>query len=84
MLYYEGAADYIYFTSLYPYIQKYGKFPIGHPERITENFEQVENYFGLVYCRIIPPRKLYHPVLPYHAKGKLFFHCVHRALIHRK
>jgi hypothetical protein len=73
MLYYEGAADYIDFTSLYPYIQKYGKFPIGHPERITENFKQVENYFGLVYCRIIPPRKLYHPVLPYHANGKLLF-----------
>jgi hypothetical protein len=33
----------------------------------------VENYFGLVYCRIIPPRKFYHPVLPYHAKGKLLF-----------
>ncbi len=52
MLYYEGAADYIDFTSLYPFIQKYGKFPIGHQEIITGN------YFGLVYCRIIPPRRL--------------------------
>ena len=72
-LYYEGEADYIDFTSLYPYIQKYGKFPLGHPQIITENFNSFENYFGLCYCRIIPPRKLYHPVLPYHANGKLLF-----------
>ena len=67
MLYYEGAADYIDFTSLYPFIQKYGKFPIGHQAIITGS------YFGLVYCRIIPPRRLYHPVLLYHANGKLHF-----------
>ena len=61
-LYYEGEADYIDFTSLYPYIQKNGKFPLGHPQIITENFNSFENYFGLCYCRIIPPRKLYHSV----------------------
>ena len=72
-LYHEGEADYINFTSLYPYVQKYGKFPIGHPEIITENFKSIDNYFGLIFCRILPPRKLYHPVLPYHANGKLLF-----------
>ena len=76
-LYYEGEADNIDFTSLYPYIQKYGKFPLGHPQLklkiITENFNSFDSYFGLCYCRIIQPRKLYHPVLPYHANGKLLF-----------
>ena len=47
VLYYEGTAGYIDFTSLYPYVQKYGQFPIGHPKIITENFEQVDKYFGL-------------------------------------
>ena len=73
ILHYEGDADYVDFTSLYPYVQKYGQFPIGHPQIITENFSEIENYFGLIYCRILPPRKLYHPVLPYHANGKLLF-----------
>jgi G:T-mismatch repair DNA endonuclease (very short patch repair protein) len=74
VLHYEGDADYIDFTSLYPYVQKYGTFPIGHPEIITENFDAcIDNYFGLVFCRILPPRNLYHPVLPYHSNGKLLF-----------
>ena len=72
-LYHEGVIDYIDFTSLYPYVQKYGKFPIGHPEIITENFQDLNNYFGLIYCKVLPPRQLYLPVLPYHANGKLLF-----------
>ncbi len=42
-LIYEGEADYIDFTSLYAYIQKYGKFPHGHQQIITENFNYFEN-----------------------------------------
>jgi hypothetical protein len=72
-LYYKGVSDYVDFTSLYPYVQKYGIFPIGHPQVITENFENIDSYFGLVFCRVIPPRKLYHPVLPFHTNGKLLF-----------
>ena len=30
---------YVDFTSLYPDILKYRKFPTGHPERITDNFQ---------------------------------------------
>jgi hypothetical protein len=52
VLHYEGDVDYIDFTSLYPYVQKYGTFPIGHPEIITENFDAcIDNYFGLVFCQ---------------------------------
>jgi len=36
--------DNVDFTSLYPYIQKYGEFPIGHPIIITENFESIDSY----------------------------------------
>ncbi len=72
-LYYKMVSDYVDFTSLYPYVQKYGIFPIGHPKVITENFENIDSYFGLVFCRVFPPRKLYHPVLPFHTNGKLLF-----------
>ena len=32
---------YVDFTSLYPDILKYRRFPVGHPERITRDFEQL-------------------------------------------
>jgi hypothetical protein len=62
---------------LYPWGVKYGEFPVGHPEVITENFEEVSKeskpYFGLIKCKILPPRVLHHPVLPYFSAGKLLF-----------
>ena len=64
---------YVDFCSLYPYIQKYGKFPIGHPEVITENFKPIENYFGLIYCKILPPNNLFIPLLPSKINNKLVF-----------
>ena len=64
---------YIDYTSLYPYVQKYGIYPIGHLEIITENFCYKKRYFGLIKCRILPPRKFYHPVLPAKINKKLFF-----------
>ena len=36
----EGEKGYdVDFTSLYPDILKYRRFPVGHPERITDNFQ---------------------------------------------
>ena len=61
------------YTSLYPDIQKYGVFPIGHPQIFTENFGDVSNYFGLIKCRILPPQNLYIPVLPARFNSKLIF-----------
>ena len=46
---------------------------VGHPKIITENFQDVSEYFGLVKCTVLPPRGLFHPVLPYRACGKLMF-----------
>ncbi|KAK3090742.1 hypothetical protein FSP39_014241 [Pinctada imbricata] len=67
----EGDMRYIDVCFLYPSVLKHGTFPIGHPVLITENFDDIREYTGLVKCRIIPPRKLYHPVLPYRYGGKL-------------
>jgi hypothetical protein len=64
---------YIDITSLYPFVQKYCIYPVGHPEIITENFKNVSEYFGFIKCRILPPRKLYIPVLPLKINNKLVF-----------
>ena len=65
---------YVDFTSLYPYVNRSRTVPTGHPEIITENFDQnVSNYFGLIKCTVLPPRGLFHPVLPYRTQGKLMF-----------
>ena len=65
---------YIDYTSLYPFIQKYGVFPIGHPEIITENFDYAQNnYFGIIKLDILPPKNLNIPVLPCRIEGKLFY-----------
>jgi len=62
------------YTSLYPFIEKYGKFPIGHPQILTENLDYSKNkYFGIIKCKILPPRKLYIPVLPARINNKLIF-----------
>lgn len=60
----------IYFWS---FRYKYGMYPVGHPTIITEDCGGVENYFGLIHCRVIPPRGLYLPVLPYRCQNKLMF-----------
>jgi len=74
---------YVDVCSLYPYVLKTGAFPIGHPDiyigqDCTEligaapnyNFSSVE---GLVRYKVLPPRNLFHPVLPYRVRGKLLF-----------
>ncbi|XP_062568063.1 uncharacterized protein LOC134230308 [Saccostrea cucullata] len=65
--------QYYDFTSLYPWTNKYCRYPIGHPTIITDNFEDLSLYFGLAKIKKLPPRRLYHPVLPYNSKGKLKF-----------
>ncbi|XP_028412509.1 uncharacterized protein LOC114535345 [Dendronephthya gigantea] len=66
--------SYLDFTSLYPYANKTTRTVVGHPHIITENFEEdISNYFGLIKCTVLPPRGLFHPVLPYRTQGKLMF-----------
>jgi hypothetical protein len=53
--------QYVDVMSLYPYICKYGKFPVGHPVihagvacSDTEAMLQKE---GLIKCKVLPPRR---------------------------
>ena len=64
---------YVDFTSLYPWCNKNTYNVVGHPQIITENFADVSTYFGLIKCTVLPPRGLFHPVLPYRTQGKLMF-----------
>ncbi|VDI68753.1 Hypothetical predicted protein [Mytilus galloprovincialis] len=62
---------YVDFCSLYPSVNKYCKYPIGHPITYTDISvddyikNPHRNYFGIMKCKILPPKGLYHPVLPY-------------------
>ena len=61
--------------SLYPTVNYYDEYPIGHPIHIKENFEPLSErpYFGFIKCKVIPPENLYHSVLPRKLNGKLVF-----------
>ena len=65
---------YIDVTSLYPWVNKTCVYPKGHPRFIsTPGHTDIHQYFGLIQCQILPPRELYHPVLPYRHDNKLLF-----------
>ena len=72
----EEKIKYIDICSLYPYICKYGKFPVGHPEVFVGeacNNLNLTTIDGLIKCTILPPKDLYHPVLPQKMNNKLMF-----------
>lgn len=46
---------------------------MGHPQIIVNPPLPVDEYFGLAFCKILPPQELYHPVLPYRCHHKLMF-----------
>ncbi|KAJ8020849.1 putative DNA polymerase [Holothuria leucospilota] len=78
---------YIDVCSLYPWVNKYGKYPVGHPEIITRESDlttDIEQYEGLIKCTILPPEDLFHPVLPHRCDGKLFFPLCNTCAKHRK
>ena len=65
---------YIDFTSLYPAINKYGLYPTGFPQILFQPEDQeINHYFGIAKVDILPPERLYHPVLPVRQNGKLTF-----------
>ena len=71
--------------SIYPYICKYFKFPIGHliihVGDACADIETCLKMEGLIKCKIVPPRNLYHPVLSYRYDKKLLF-CLCRTCVH--
>jgi len=76
--------QYIDVMSLYPYICKYFKFPIGHPVihvgEACKDKEACLRMNGLIKCSIVPPVRLYHPVLPFRCNKKLLF-CLCRSCV---
>ncbi|XP_032664111.1 probable DNA polymerase [Odontomachus brunneus] len=74
---------YVDVYSLYQYVLKTDGFPLGHLDIYVGgeycaligagpdfNFDAVE---GFVRCRVLAPRDLFHPVLPYRVNEKLLF-----------
>ena len=65
---------YVDICSLYPTVNCYDYYPVGHPEIFTSNFDfSLNSYFGLVQCCILPPQNLLFGILPVHCNGKLLF-----------
>jgi G:T-mismatch repair DNA endonuclease (very short patch repair protein) len=64
----QQRARYYDFTSLYPYVQKKYMYPTKHPT-ITRGETKcrdvtIADVFGLIKCKILPPKRLLFPVLP--------------------
>jgi len=85
-LYYKGLCDYVDINSNYPSgnacLKAYEYYPVGHSIIIKSHFDySLKSYFGVVYCRILPPKGLYIPVLPIRIDGKnvytLCYKCAH-------
>jgi hypothetical protein len=55
------------------HIKKPIYYPVGHPVKITSNFKDLKEYFGIVKCRVTCPQNLFLPVLPERKRGKLLF-----------
>ena len=56
------------FCFLYPTVQYYQKYLIGHPTKIFSTEKHDKSWYGLIKCKVIPPKELYHPVLPQRIK----------------
>ncbi|KAL4131304.1 hypothetical protein QTP88_008637 [Uroleucon formosanum] len=81
---------YIDVCSLYPTVNYYDHYPVGHPEKIFKPKVYDKNWFGLIKCKILPPRNLnlYHPVLPVKIKmeksEKLLFPLCYKCAVDQK
>jgi hypothetical protein len=67
--------QYVDVISLYPYICKYGKVPTGHP-KVYVGEACPSDYLNrevIIKCKVLAPRDLYHPVLPYNCNSRLMF-----------
>ena len=78
-LYYQAKPNeeikYADICSLYPYVNKYKEYPIGHPTLITQESigDNIREYRGLIKCKVLPPQGLWMPVLPVHCNKKMVF-----------
>ena len=66
---------YIDVCSLYPTVQYFDNYPVGHPKKIHKPEKYDGNWYGLIKCKILAPQKLYHPVLPIRKEKLIFTLC---------
>ncbi len=76
MLFYEAQENerisYVDFTSLYPWVCKYGLFPVGHPNVYYAD-SIPDKVTGLLRVKMLPPKELFHGLLPVKINNKLMF-----------
>lgn len=63
---------YVDFVSLYPHVNYRCCLPLGHP-RVFTGADIPARVEGLLKCKVLPPQRLFIPVLPYRCRGKLLF-----------
>ena len=81
-LYFESSTEkarYYDYTSLYLHVQKKFRYPIKHPI-ITRGIAKcskldVAKIFGLIKCKILPPKNMLFPVLPVRLEKLSFALC---------
>ncbi|KAG5872176.1 hypothetical protein JTB14_010737 [Gonioctena quinquepunctata] len=67
---------YVDVCSLYPFVNKYGKYPVGHPEVFVGdecNNLDLTKTDGVIKCKVLPSQNQYHAVLPVKMNDKLMF-----------
>lgn len=74
----EQRLRYVDIVSLYPFVCLRATYCVGHPKiyRGVRECSQAPNIFemeGIIRCRVLPPRDLYIPVLPYFYNKRLYF-----------
>lgn len=61
----EDHVRFLDFTSLYPAVMKEGIFPLGKPHIYRSQFNYSDGfYFGLIKCKLLPPRQRFLPSIP--------------------
>ena len=74
MVHPNETVQYVYMTFLYPHVNCAFPYPLGHPKIIYTDFQEPQNYFGIIRAVVYPPLGLFFPVLPHRtAAGKLVF-----------
>jgi len=76
----EGTVQYVDVMIRNPFVCKYFKFHLRHPVihvgDACQDTEAMLRKEGLIKCCVLPPRRMYHPVLPFRCNDRmLFFLC---------
>ena len=74
----EGETIHYYdVLSLYHYVCKYFKILVRHPtidvSAACRDKQPMLSKEGLLKCTVLPPKRLYHPVLQYRCSNKILF-----------